>query len=397
MRKVTTVNLNGNAYQLEEAAFDRLRAYLDEAALRLRGNLDRAEILADLEQAIADKCDTCLGARKTVVSEGEVEQILREMGPVEGVEPAAENDAASDPAASASASAASGRTRRKRIYRLPSEGMLGGVCAGLAAYINVDVVWVRLAFVVLTFTTGGFWLLLWLVMLCIAPVADTAEEIADAHGEPLNAREVVDRAKKKSAEFAEAAGAHARNGWQRFDADLKMAGERMSAGFAEAGGNVRDYSQRLRERSRQRAAYRRRMDRPHSVGAQIAATVLLPFVTILSAALFVAFVFVLLSLLTAGHVLGFAPIATVPLWIAIAAICVVYFVIGGSVGVVRRTSQRYANGGRSFGWAGAVDALLWVGLVAAFCWTAWHYSADVRAWLQALPATHLTPAGLIRT
>ena len=35
MNKVTTVNLNGRAFQVEEQAYDLLRAYLDEAA-RLR-------------------------------------------------------------------------------------------------------------------------------------------------------------------------------------------------------------------------------------------------------------------------------------------------------------------------------------------------------------------------
>lgn len=272
---------------------------------------------------------------------------------------------------------------------------MGGVCAGLAAYVNLDVVWFRLAFVVLTFTTGGLWFLLWLTMLIITPVADTAEEIAEAHGEPLNAREVVERAKKKSAEFARNAGAQARNGWQRFDADMKQAGANISAGFNDASENVRDYSHRLRERSRRRAAYRRRHDRPVPAGAQILATVALPFLTLLSAVLFFAFAFALLSLVTAGHVLGFVPLASIPIWIAIVALCLVYFAIGGTVGILRRTSQRYANGGRTFGWAGSFDGLLWLMFVVALAYAAWHYSADVRSWLQAWPAVRFTPAGLI--
>jgi len=77
MRKVTTVNLNGNAYQLEESGYERLRAYLDDAESRLRGNPDRAEIIADLEQAIADNCAASLGPHKNVVSDAEIEQILR--------------------------------------------------------------------------------------------------------------------------------------------------------------------------------------------------------------------------------------------------------------------------------------------------------------------------------
>ena len=44
-----------------------VRAYLDAAVRRLEGNPDRDEIIADIEQAIADKCRTALGANKTVV------------------------------------------------------------------------------------------------------------------------------------------------------------------------------------------------------------------------------------------------------------------------------------------------------------------------------------------
>ncbi len=55
MNKVTTVNLNGRAYQVEEQAYEALRAYLDEAARLLADDPDCKEIMADLEQAIGDK------------------------------------------------------------------------------------------------------------------------------------------------------------------------------------------------------------------------------------------------------------------------------------------------------------------------------------------------------
>ena len=52
MNKVTTVNLNGRAYQVEEQAYEQLRAYLDEAARLIADDPDCREIMADLEQAI---------------------------------------------------------------------------------------------------------------------------------------------------------------------------------------------------------------------------------------------------------------------------------------------------------------------------------------------------------
>lgn len=389
MRKVTTINLNGTAYQLEEGAYDKLRSYLEGAETKLRANPDRAEILTDLEQSIGDKCDTCLGAHKNVVSEREMDQILREMGPVDGV---ADQDATAGDASASTGATAYGPPRRTRIYRLPTEGMLGGVCAGWAAYLNVDVVWVRLGFVLLVFFTG-VWFVVWLAMLFVMPVADTPDEIAAAHGEPLNAREVIERAKKKSAEFARSArdgdwkrfGEDMKQAGERFGADMRQAGEQVKAGFADASENVRDYSHRLRERARRRAAsrYRRRLDAVNaSPGARIAAGISLPLLSILSAVLFVAFILTLLNLLTHGRVFGYMPAFPAPLWAVLLMTIVVYGVIAGPISVARREAQRYASAG-SRGIAFIGDGLLWTIVVLALLWFAWHYAPALREWARA--------------
>lgn len=224
MRKVTLVSLAGNAYQLEEAAQESIAAYLERAGRTLAGNPDRAEILIDLEQAIADKCDSFLGKHKNVISADEAAQILREMGPVLGT---TASDNSSWQSAGADAGPAPGaraqefadsyagdlQPRRKRLMRVPSEGMLGGVCAGIAAYLDIDVVWVRLVFVLLLIFTG-VWFLVWLAMLIVMPAARTPEQIASVRGDALSAREVMEMARRKSAEFGRAAASGLRDAEQ---------------------------------------------------------------------------------------------------------------------------------------------------------------------------------------
>src|SRR5271154_2367817 len=83
MNKVITINLGGNAYQLEEGGYDLLRAYLETAAARLKGNPDRDEILSDIERAIAEKLRALFTSQKTVVVTKEVAVVLSEMGPIE--------------------------------------------------------------------------------------------------------------------------------------------------------------------------------------------------------------------------------------------------------------------------------------------------------------------------
>ena len=100
--------------------------------------------------------------------------------------------------------------RQRRLYRLPGKGMVGGVCSGLAAYFGVDVVWVRLFYVVMTIITG-VWFFVWLVQLCITPKAVTNEEVAAAHGQPFSAREFADRARHHGQAAAESLSDAANN------------------------------------------------------------------------------------------------------------------------------------------------------------------------------------------
>jgi phage shock protein PspC (stress-responsive transcriptional regulator) len=199
MNKVITINLNGNAFQLEEAGYEVLRAYLERATTQLHDNPDKGEILCDLEQAIAEKCGSYLRPHKNVVTSGEVEQIVKDMGPVDdGHEPNSADAAGS--AAAVDAAAPSGPAV-KRLYQIREGAMISGICNGLAAYFNVDVSFVRIGAVALAFLSGGIVALVYLLMMFVIPVANTTEQRAAAHGAPFNTQELIDRAKKQYSEF----------------------------------------------------------------------------------------------------------------------------------------------------------------------------------------------------
>jgi len=57
----------------------------------------------------------------------------------------------------------------KRLYRIPSEGMIGGVCAGLAEYLNADPTLIRLIFVFLVLA-GMSGVLIYIIMWLVVPV-----------------------------------------------------------------------------------------------------------------------------------------------------------------------------------------------------------------------------------
>ncbi|WP_026954762.1 PspC domain-containing protein [Algoriphagus vanfongensis] len=63
----------------------------------------------------------------------------------------------------------------KKLYRNPDDKAVGGVASGLAAYFGIEVIWTRLAFVVLTLA-GGSGVLIYLILWIITPVATSITE-----------------------------------------------------------------------------------------------------------------------------------------------------------------------------------------------------------------------------
>jgi len=189
MNKVITVNLNGNAYQIDEDGYNALRNYIDRADAQLKSSVDRREVVADLEQAIGEKCANFLRPHKSVVTAAEIEQILKEIGPVQAADEPTRSDSQSQSQSPPRQEPANDSLRRpysrtKRLYRIRQGSGWSGVCRGIAAYMDIDIVLVRILFVLGTFFTGGFGLLVYIVMIFLVPIAYTDEEIDEAHAVP---------------------------------------------------------------------------------------------------------------------------------------------------------------------------------------------------------------------
>jgi phage shock protein PspC (stress-responsive transcriptional regulator) len=366
MNKVTTVNLNGRAFQVEEQAFDALRAYLDEASRLLADDPDYREIMADLEQAIGDKGSRHLGSGRNVLGEAEMKRILEQMGPVETGEQAV----GGAPSGGASAGSASGpgvaaapreTSGPKRLYLVREGEMIAGVCNGLAAYFGVDPTIVRLVFVVLLFLSGGLIAIAYLVLMFIIPTAKTAEERAAARGLPFNAQELVEQAKRH---YAQMKGSHQR--W-------------------------RDKRKRDKEREFWSRKDRHGYEPPHSrpfdepqpgYGAQVAAGIVLPLIGVVSAVLTVACIVAVASLFATGEILGWSLPLDLPTWTAVLALIAAYAIVAAPLRAVRYASYEALGPRRS--WFVFWDGVLWIALVILAWWFAARYVPGVSDFFQHL-------------
>lgn len=347
MERVITINLNGNPYQLEEPAFDALRAYIGRAEAALADNPDKAEIVRDLEQAIADKCAAYLNPGKSVISAAEMSTVLAEMGPVEAEANggAARGDSAGDDGP------------RKRLYRIRDGAWIAGVCTGLAAYLNVDVAIVRLIAVILGFVTGGWLLLIYLVAMFIIPSAQTSEEWAAAHGLPFNTQEVIERAKREYARVSEDISRDFRSSWRR----QRRAWRRSFSHWDHGGGTAAPPV------------------KPPGYVTRVFAGLGAIVFSLITAALLIAFLLAFFTFIDTGAILGWTPPGDVPGWLVLVVIAIAYAAISAPFSALRRAS--YATVSGHYQGHGA-DGLIVLAIIAAAGWFTWAYIPEGRLLLE---------------
>lgn len=75
---------------------------------------------------------------------------------------------------------------KKTLYRLPKQGQIFGVCAGLAEYFDMDVTLVRIIFIILVFATGGAMIFIYLLMALVLPVKNNGENKDDTIGDRVH-------------------------------------------------------------------------------------------------------------------------------------------------------------------------------------------------------------------
>lgn len=190
-RIAVTVTLNRSSLQVDEPAHARLEAYLADAGRALAGNPDRDEILADLEQAIADQCSRRLAPGERIVTLAIVDAALDEIGPLQL--PGVDEARASAPPPSPSS----------RPLQQVSEGaVIAGVCKGLARYLGLDVTLVRVLALLLLFVSGGGAVLVYLALMLLLPYAPAEPGAPPVRRLPAKCREFVEYVRSKLAVLA---------------------------------------------------------------------------------------------------------------------------------------------------------------------------------------------------
>ena len=175
MKEITRIHLAKTPFSVEVDAKKSLEQYLDSIQKNMHAEPEAMrEIEARMVELLAER-----GVSKDgVISDDDVLAVQQQMG-----EPQDFADGEVPETVDTAETNASKPT--KRLMRDPDNAILGGVCAGIAAYWGINPLWVRLLFIFSPFITFGTSLLIYIVLWISMPEAQTAAEKLQMRGEEV--------------------------------------------------------------------------------------------------------------------------------------------------------------------------------------------------------------------
>jgi phage shock protein PspC (stress-responsive transcriptional regulator) len=186
MKITLSINLGGYSFNIDEDAYGELKRYLKNLEIHFAGEESSAEILSDIESRMAELFRAKLTLYKQVITIEDVNSTISVLGTPEDISDK-EGRSAKDKFSSPG---------YHRMYRDTDHRMIGGVCAGMGSYWNMDPWIVRLIFVGMTIF-GGLGLLIYLILYIVLPEAKTTSQKIEMKGEPVNIHNIKDSVKKE--------------------------------------------------------------------------------------------------------------------------------------------------------------------------------------------------------
>lgn len=187
MKKTIKINIAGVIFHLDEDAFEILQNYLTAINKRFALTDEGKEIVSDIEHRIAEILQSKLSDQKEVISIEDIEELIDIMGRPEDFDTDEESE---------KEDYQKNEKYSRRLYRDPDNRVLGGVCSGIASYLNIDPLIIRILFLVLIFAygiIGAIYIILWALL----PVAYTTAQKLDMRGGNFNISDIEKNVRKE--------------------------------------------------------------------------------------------------------------------------------------------------------------------------------------------------------
>lgn len=197
MKTTENISLGGYAFTIETSAYNELNTYLNEITKAFSSDPSADEIIADIEERIAEllkeqtvpgmvvSCSMIDGIKKRI---GNPKELVQEDGD------AGKEDTPSDQEPQQKKSDKKG-VKSRSLYRDIDKRVFGGVCSGIGMYFGIDKVFIRLFFLALFIIgfigidDGPYMLISVVAYICLwiaMPAARTDEQKREMRGRPTD-------------------------------------------------------------------------------------------------------------------------------------------------------------------------------------------------------------------
>ena len=177
MKKTLTINLSGVVFNIDEDAYEVLNEYLRKLEIQFADE-DGKEVMRDIEARLAELFGSALkSGNKNVVTLNDVNSVIEQLGTAEEIGGGEKNSTFND-----QESDKESRKRNRKFYRDGDNKILGGVAAGLAAYLGLEITITRLIMLLLAITVLGWLIPIYLLTWVIAPEATTTAQKLEMQG-----------------------------------------------------------------------------------------------------------------------------------------------------------------------------------------------------------------------
>lgn len=173
MKKIININFQGRVIPIEESAYETLKQYVDSLRQYFANEDGRDEIINDIESRIAELFSERLKRGTACITDEDINAVISSMGRPQDFEEQtgapADNTNTYQANQQTNQSYSSGtyttnNASRGRLYRNADDKIVGGVCSGLANYLGIDPVIMRVLFVILIGVLFWVYILLWIIV-----------------------------------------------------------------------------------------------------------------------------------------------------------------------------------------------------------------------------------------
>lgn len=173
MKKTYTISIGGQIFHMEEAAGDKLQTYIQTLEKHYFQEEGGEEIMNDIENRIAELLQEAIQKQNIeVVKLKDIQQVIQILGNPDDIISEDYTETGKEKVS-------------RKLYRDLDRNMLGGVAAGIAAYLHISLPLVRFLFLLLTFFYG-ITLIVYIILWIVLPPALTAKQKLEMKGEKIN-------------------------------------------------------------------------------------------------------------------------------------------------------------------------------------------------------------------